>query len=616
MAELLKVREITVDTMQYKDFATKEEELKVMRFYQNDLNSAKLLINVTHDKVVTDFSTATKVQIAFLKPDGKRVFQDVQNVNQMQGKYYVVLSTQTLIAYGNVVAQLRLTFPNNKVIETCKFVFAVDESIMSDTALESTNEFPVIQKAIEAGKKLEGVDIDGIIAAGAKADAALPKTGGTMTGNLLMNNPSGNISQRFSAGATPIQVGWEALTDGKFRMFDWKNSRILLNYDPVADMLDISRNTNVVKKAEIYSDYLQPSGNTKVLSAATDLNTVQATGCYAGSAFVNAPEGLTSYMYIEVLRYSDVKYVKQVATLLTGGSVPRVFVRRMNNNAWESWVESINSSGGTMSGNLNLDRKASETRDITYRKDGVDQLFLGVNNSDKFRLWDNVNTVTAFEYAPLTKIFTMFSDLALPKGATVTGPLVISGTMSQLRIDDKGPSIRIDQPTDTSTTSARGVTLHENNVLMGGFGRIRNGTFLDQMYMGWGANPWSESTSLTVSDTKFTYKNKPVAMRDKDGISALVLSADGENPSTGAVPQAIRRGNTVTLGGSVRRKAGATGDIITTLPADMIPINTQRMFVLSTDGTRVFVTISSVNGAIAMDTPGKEIYLQCTYVVN
>ncbi|MBL3848222.1 BppU family phage baseplate upper protein [Bacillus cereus] len=198
MADILKIREITIDTMQHKDFATKEEELKVMRFYQNDLNSAKLLINVTHDKVVTDFSTATKVQIAFLKPDGKRVFQDVQNVNQMQGKYYVVLSTQTLIAYGNVVAQLRLTFPDNKVIETCKFVFAVDESIMSDEAMKSTNEFPVIQKAIEAGKKLEGVDINGIIAAGELAKGALPKTGGTMTGILDINN---NVPFGFKAAS-------------------------------------------------------------------------------------------------------------------------------------------------------------------------------------------------------------------------------------------------------------------------------------------------------------------------------------------------------------------------------------------------------------------------------
>lgn len=210
MAEILKVREITIDTMQHKGFNVKEEELKLIRFYQNDLNTAKLLINVTHDKVVTDFSAATSVQIAFLKPDCKRVFQDVQNVNQMQGKYYVVLSTQTLIAYGNVIAQLRFTFPNNKVIETCKFAFTVDESIMSDDAMKSTNEFPVIQKAIEAGKKLEGVDIDGIIAAGAKAEGAVKKSGDTMTGNLtvprLYAGPSPDKQANVGTGSTDVYL--------------------------------------------------------------------------------------------------------------------------------------------------------------------------------------------------------------------------------------------------------------------------------------------------------------------------------------------------------------------------------------------------------------------------
>ncbi|PEK91464.1 hypothetical protein CN600_21405 [Bacillus mycoides] len=248
MAELLKVREITIDTMQYKDFATKEEELKVMRFYQNDLNSAKLLINVTHDKVVTDFSTATKVQVAFQKPDGKRVFQDVQNVNQMQGKYYVVLSTQTLIAYGNVVAQLRLTFPNNKVIETCKFVFAVDESIMSDAAMESTNEFPVIQKAIEAGKKLEGVDIDGIIAAGSKADAALPKAGGTMTGHLYTELAGGN-DKRIAWTENGALLWGLTGAQGTLRLNDWKNSKLVWEYDAANYMFNMMSNTNLLKKA-------------------------------------------------------------------------------------------------------------------------------------------------------------------------------------------------------------------------------------------------------------------------------------------------------------------------------------------------------------------------------
>ncbi|WP_428846017.1 BppU family phage baseplate upper protein [Bacillus paramycoides] len=258
MAEILKIREITIDTMQHKDFDVKEEELKLIRFYQNDLNSAKLLINVTHDKVVTDFSSATSVQIAFLKPDCKRVFQDVQNVNQMQGKYYVVLSTQTLIAYGNVIAQLRFTFPNNKVIETCKFAFTVDESIMSDDAMKSTNEFPVIQKAIEAGKKLEGVDIDGIIAAGAKAEGALPKTGGTMTGDLRIEQ--GKVHRFLNVGntATVASLG----VNGTGRLYGWSDvARAgIFEYDPSTKIFNMQADSNLLKKTEIYSNFAQPSG--------------------------------------------------------------------------------------------------------------------------------------------------------------------------------------------------------------------------------------------------------------------------------------------------------------------------------------------------------------------
>lgn len=341
MAEILKIREITIDTMQHKEFNVKEEELKLIRFYQNDLNSAKLLINVTHDKVITDFSTATSVQIAFLKPDCKRVFQDVQNVNQMQGKYYVVLSTQTLIAYGNVIAQLRFTFPNNKVIETCKFAFTVDESIMSDDAMKSTNEFPVIQKAIEAGDKLEGVDIDGIIAAGAKADAALPKTGGTMTGNLILDGSTGERSLSFKVGTGASDLiamrnvlatntfslrdyrlgmdiwSWKDNTftlhaqntnllkttggtmSGDFKMtrpnattarsirwdtngvedvvlglggsskwvaWDQKNSKGIYEYDPSTNTFNVTAsNTNLVKKAEVFTDIAQPNGDAKIV---------------------------------------------------------------------------------------------------------------------------------------------------------------------------------------------------------------------------------------------------------------------------------------------------------------------------------------------------------------
>ena len=84
----------------------------------------------------------------------------------------------------------------------------------SDEAVESTNEFTIIQKAIEAGKKLEGVDINGIIAAGAKADAALPKSGGTMTGVLTLGN-----ELRFEGASSVQQMVFKG--DGKTTKSVW-----------------------------------------------------------------------------------------------------------------------------------------------------------------------------------------------------------------------------------------------------------------------------------------------------------------------------------------------------------------------------------------------------------
>ncbi|ACH42322.1 minor tail protein [Bacillus phage IEBH] len=475
LAELLKVREITIDTMQHKDFATKEEELKVMRFYQNDLNSAKLLINVTHDKVVTDFSTATKVQIAFLKPDGKRVFQDVQNVNQMQGKYYVVLSAQTLIAYGNVVAQLRLTFPDNKVIETCKFVFAVDESIMSDEAMKSTNEFPVIQKAIEAGEKLEGKDIDGIIAAGAKADAAL---------------------------------------------------------------VEVNKNKDQI--------------------------------------------GILSGNITDIKKTAD-------------GSLPK--------------------TGGTMTGEIIIDSGAlmrfkgvGTDPDWAFRRDDAHDGFVisprKADNSD----WDWAKQV---EFRPDNFIVNGNTNLLKKTGGIVTGEVKLEGGTAQLHLDEWAQSVRVDQP--TADASARGFDYYENNVRKGGFGRFR-GIGTDQMYIGWGEDPWDENTNLTVGPNKFTYKNKPVAMRDKDGRVTLTLTADAINVNPDYPALAIRRGNTVTLRMEIN-KIGE-GTTLTTLPVDMRPTDQQVFTSISNDGTTSLAVSLGMDGTVTTFTQNKPVRIIATYVVD
>ncbi|WP_438801244.1 BppU family phage baseplate upper protein [Bacillus wiedmannii] len=323
--------------MQHKDFNVKEEELKLIRFYQNDLNSAKLLINVTHDKVVTDFSSAISVQIAFLKPDCKRVFQDVQNVNQMQGKYYVVLSTQTLIAYGNVIAQLRFTFPNSKVIETCKFAFTVDESIMSDDAMKSTNEFPVIQKAIEAGKKLEGVDIDGIIAAGELAKGAVKKSGDTMTGHLAFDAQSGEKVIRSFLGGTKYGAGF-ALNNRGLNLFDWSNNSNILDWESSTKTLTLANgvaNTNILKKSDVYSDWILPGGTPKAVPNGVDMNNITESGVWQANGNPNLPNVNSQWFIIEVFRHTP-SFVIQRATRFAG-AIPEMFVRASRSGTFDAW---------------------------------------------------------------------------------------------------------------------------------------------------------------------------------------------------------------------------------------------------------------------------------------
>nr|WP_313895068.1 BppU family phage baseplate upper protein [Bacillus cereus group sp. BfR-BA-01448] len=662
MAEILKIREITIDTMQHKEFNVKEEELKLIRFYQNDLNSAKLLINVTHDKVVTDFSSATSVQIAFLKPDCKRVFQDVQNVNQMQGKYYVVLSTQTLIAYGNVIAQLRFTFPNNKVIETCKFAFTVDESIMSDEAMKSTNEFPVIQKAIEAGKKFEGIDIDGIIAAGELAKGALPKTGGTMTGNL-------KVPRMETTDMTPL-------------IFNGNNSNRSWKWDMVGDNLSITP-TNIgapgwdsskaitfqtlVKNNEIYKGWIQPNGRTIILREGDDLNNVQESGIYGGPKLVNAPT--QDYLYIEVLKYHDANYVMQRATTLTGSTMGS-WVRRKTGVTWNPWERLIDSKGGVLSGDLYLDRAGNVTKKYAFLKDGV-ETFNFYNFSDTHvGLRDVKNNKNVWEYNTDTNSFDILSgintNLVRKTGDRMSGDLLIdrpnAATHRNLRFDTNGTAdVSIGLNTSGKflawdQVGGNGIweydkankafnVLAPNTNLMKKTGDTATGHMIFRHNINqetadglkgvnmvvnssvnkWSVAPkmdgnpvWANEFAMDLNTGKVTV---PSLGTKKDGRANISITADGELISGNGVI-ADRRGNTVTLRAGVRRKVDIPHtNAIFTLPVDMRPLLTVQQNTISTDGTPCLITIQtngefSIQNVGSNNAQGKDYYVTISYVVD
>ncbi|WP_170952766.1 BppU family phage baseplate upper protein [Bacillus cereus] len=157
------------------DLVNESSTTSTIHFSTNDRNAAKLLLTITNKGAELDLSQAKSVRISFKKPDGTRVFQnDCLPINVLKGKYQIVLNTQTLAVEGYVYAQVHIE-EEDKTIDTQKFFFVVNESLASDEAVESTNEFGVMQKFIEAGEKFkdfEDEDFDALIASKETAEQA------------------------------------------------------------------------------------------------------------------------------------------------------------------------------------------------------------------------------------------------------------------------------------------------------------------------------------------------------------------------------------------------------------------------------------------------------------
>jgi len=152
---VFKTYEVSIDTMKSK----KNEPIV---FNQMDHNTAKLIIHVLHDGEVLDL-TEREVRIALFKPDATRIYQECTIVDAANGVVEVLLTTQTLAVPGNVKAELTVVLGTDTTITTTQFAFSVKKSIMSDDSIESVNELPIIQKAIDAGEILADVDLQTIV---------------------------------------------------------------------------------------------------------------------------------------------------------------------------------------------------------------------------------------------------------------------------------------------------------------------------------------------------------------------------------------------------------------------------------------------------------------------
>lgn len=127
------------------------------------------------------------------------------------------------------------------------------------------------------------------------------------------------------------------------------------------------------------------------------------------------------------------------------------------------------------------------------------------------------------------------------------------------------------------------------------------------------------STALVVNDKVFKYKNKDVAIRDKDARVTITVTADAELTSSDGVV-ADRRGNTVTLRARVRRKSEQV-NLIFTMPEGMRPLLNVSHNLTANDGTPGMLTIAPTSGEVRIASVGpallnKDFNFTFTYVVD
>lgn len=577
--------EITVDTRKSISHSNIE-------FSQNNLNISELIFNITEDGTNFTLNDTDKIIVYFEKPDKTVVFQDkeVELLDKEKGKIKVLLTSQTLVKAGDVKGQIsieRIEDGTRKRVNTYDFSFKVRSSIASNDSIESTNEFQIFDKIMVAGEKFkdfEDEDFDELIAAGELAKGALPKSGGTMTGNIDMDTSVGSKSKGYRwRDAAGTMYGLETSTTGELILYDYKAAARIWQYDPVAKRFNVNSDGNLLKN----------TGG--VMTGDLQINTPNK-----GFKVGNGVEGITQmvdtngryYWYSTLAKtpfYYDIKNDNFVI------SAP-------NTNL-------LKKTGDAMTGKLVMDK----AQPIDFNdKDGNRKSNIGIDSNGRFYSWDEAGG-KYFWVKNADGTFTVNADNLVKKtGDTITGT------------QKMGTNAIIQQEQHKRNANAKGIfyTDEGSATTVAGVGRYVSDTGEDFMYMGHGSSPWNSTAGLRVSPTFLTYKGKDVKTADKDATSNIPLTPDAELLGPNGVI-AVRRGNTVSLRAPIRRKAGSPHSaVLFTLPDGMRPVGfTVQQGIISTDGvSAIFTVLASGEATIvnptATDVSGKNFYITCTYVVD
>lgn len=554
--------EITVDTRKSISHSNIE-------FSQNNLNISELIFNITEDGTNFTLNDTDKIIVYFEKPDKTVVFQDkeVELLDKEKGKIKVLLTSQTLVKAGDVKGQIsieRIEDGTRKRVNTYDFSFKVRSSIASNDSIESTNEFQIFDKIMVAGEKFkdfEDEDFDELIAAGELAKGALPKSGGTMTGNIDMDTSVGSKSKGYRwRDAAGTMYGLETSTTGELILYDYKAAARIWQYDPVAKRFSVNSDGNLLKTTggTITGTTIFEAGDLRFKNAANDI------------LFRNNTSGIFSFYDIA-----------QNQVVWSYNPTTKEFTVNSASNL-------LKKTGDTMTGNLVMSNALAE---INF-KDDKSEIAIQKTSSGAIAMWDRVNQTIVWQYFPNTKEFRVPTETNLVKktGDTMTG------------------NFNFDVSSGEKSLVWRGGTT--------------NIGFISGSTQNWRLRDWANSKDVFSYDGKTfnVLADSNLVTKTKDGRATITVTADAELISANGVI-ADRRGNTVTLRAPIRRKAGSTNGLVFTLPVDMRPTMTLSQTVITNDGATALITLNATTGevflqALSTTIVGKDINIIITYVAD
>nr|UVX52884.1 MAG: bppU [Bacteriophage sp.] len=136
-------------------------------FNKSDRHTSIIAVKLNADGVSVDISNKT-IDVYIKKPDDKKIYSSMQVADAEQGILYIELPTQALTAAGTCTVELRIQ-SDNEVRIPASFTYNVIDSIIDDSAIESTNEFSALTDKINEVNKMLEEGIEG--PQGPKGDA-------------------------------------------------------------------------------------------------------------------------------------------------------------------------------------------------------------------------------------------------------------------------------------------------------------------------------------------------------------------------------------------------------------------------------------------------------------